>query len=380
MRFQATNGFCGCTSLAVGVQVVCFFGLMRSLITLCLVSSTEPANFMGIEWSPGFQIICGTWAVFGIFLAINAGVGGLYKLEAPLRDYFFYLATTCASDLCWGLYVLFEGKLCASLVEEETRRMGSHIVCSLTVCYIVFWSVFAYIVQFYFIYIVWSAAEEAKRGMQAAPELLHYIDKLYEELHDAKQKGGGAGYGAVDQGQAPGAPPPVAMPEHASVAEYGGWHTGVRDGGVEVLSGFVSRPLGGGRGTDDPGQQNEKEVAMRQLDVVLLEEYGGRPINFEDVSSRDGNRLRDGVARSQVTKVAEVMKKHPTLGFRIEVSAGVYPTESKEMKERDNLLAQSRAQEVLNELQKSNGVKNTLTAEGTGPTHHFRGKCTIIPV
>merc|ERR1719487_2259036 len=104
-----------------------------------------------------------------------------------------------------------------------------------------------------------------------------------------------------------------------------------------------------------------------------------QPILFESPPNRNLDRL-NGQGREVVRQVGDVMRKSPSLGFKIEVTAGGGEKDTAQVHEREVRLAQARAEEVKNELVKSLGVTNRMECEGMGYGGGFHGRVLIYPL
>merc|ERR1719311_1536337 len=120
------------------------------------------------------QVMLAAWATAGIPVVVGAGVGVLYRIETFLGTYFNYLIGTAAIELIWFVKFLVGGSVCSTLAPRDVQRLGTAFVCGLTDTFALFWGLIAIGITAYFIYIIWSAKEDIRKGYW--PELLRYKD------------------------------------------------------------------------------------------------------------------------------------------------------------------------------------------------------------
>merc|ERR1719408_573246 len=122
------------------------------------------------------QVLAAAWALIGIPVIIGAGVGALYRIEANLRLYVMYMAMSLVFGAFFALRVLVNGAMCGTIATKEVQRMGSVFVCGFVDVFQFFWMLILGLIHVYFMYVVWSAAEEV--AQTSFPELLRYTDAL----------------------------------------------------------------------------------------------------------------------------------------------------------------------------------------------------------
>jgi hypothetical protein len=170
--------FCGCVSLVTGVEAVAFVTLLYCVCTISLCSSKESLAIFGVVIHPFFQVIAGTWALFGIPLAINAGVGVLYRIETSLRMFLYYQSVSLLAGLLFPSALILSGSLCATVADKAVQRMGTSFACGVVDVFTFFWLALVGIIHAYLIYVIWSAAEEIR--VCPFPELEKYRQHLKE--------------------------------------------------------------------------------------------------------------------------------------------------------------------------------------------------------
>jgi hypothetical protein len=143
---------------------------------LALASSQDSLRWKGLSISTSAQVFAATWAFLGIPLAINAGVGTLYRIEACLKIFFFYQAASLVLSLAIPVMFLMSGSLCDSMVDSEVQRMGSSFVCGFMDTFFFVWLLICGTIHAYLVYIVWSAGEEI--ASNPYPELQRYREAL----------------------------------------------------------------------------------------------------------------------------------------------------------------------------------------------------------
>jgi len=176
MKVRPSHTCCGCMSLLVGVEVICLCTLLTCISIISSVSSKGTLKVSTFHVSSTLQVIIGSWAFIGIPITIAAGVGALYRVELPLRGFFFYLLISFFFGVGIPLYFLASGSLCDTMVTPEVQRMGSSFVCGFTDTFTFFWTLIFGVLHAYLIYVVWSAAEEIAEAPY--PELMKYSDAL----------------------------------------------------------------------------------------------------------------------------------------------------------------------------------------------------------
>jgi len=168
--------FCGCVSLVTGVEAVAFITLLYCVCTISLCSSKESLAIFGVVIHPFFQVIAGTWALLGIPLAINAGVGVLYRIEFSLRMFFYYQCVSLLAGLLFPIALILSGSLCATVADKAVQRMGTSFACGVVDVFTFFWLALVGIIHAYLIYVIWSAAEDIREC--PFPELEKYRQNL----------------------------------------------------------------------------------------------------------------------------------------------------------------------------------------------------------
>jgi len=221
---EAATTCCGVLSLLTGVELICLLYLMGCITVIANISSVVPAVILGVEMGPFSQVLYGAWALIGIPVTVGAGVAALYRIEWHLRLFYQYAVGTVILNFGWWGNLLVQGSLCSTLVAKDVQRLGSSFVCGFTDTFLVFWMLVFGVVSIYFIYIIWSCAEEIR--CMAHPELLGYSKALQGDqvpfwLPDAQPRmigppAGGAGPPMMGQPppnmmMGPGGPPPYGM-------------------------------------------------------------------------------------------------------------------------------------------------------------------------
>jgi len=163
-------------SLLIGVEAICLLTLLTCISVLSVVSSKGVLKISTFRIDTTMQVVAGAWAFIGIPLAIGAGVGALYRVEVPLRAFFFYSLVSFFFGVGVPMWFLASGALCDTVVTPEVQKMGSAFVCGFTDSFTFFWTLILGVVQAYLIYIIWSAAEEIAEAPY--PELMKYSDAL----------------------------------------------------------------------------------------------------------------------------------------------------------------------------------------------------------
>jgi len=189
MKFRPAHTCFGCASLLVGVQVTSLLALIIQTVFIATCSSAEVLQVAGLRISPTIQVLCASWAFAGIPVAVCAGVGALFRIDHLVRLFFWYLVLSFPLGIAVPSYLLATGKVCDSVVHEEIQRMGSAFVCGFTDTFVFMWTMVVGLVHLYFVYIIWSAAEDIARNGNSYPALNKYTNKLKNMADEAPQKG-----------------------------------------------------------------------------------------------------------------------------------------------------------------------------------------------
>lgn len=176
MKFRPSHTCCGCVSLLVGVEGICLLALIECITIVAISSSEEQLQVAGVIIRPWIQILAAAWSFVGIPVAISAGVGALYRIEANLRVFFAYLGVSFIFGMLLPLSLLTTGSICNTMVAPEVQKMGSSFVCGFSDTMVFFWTCIGGFIHLYIMYIVWSAAEEIIETPY--PELMKYSDAL----------------------------------------------------------------------------------------------------------------------------------------------------------------------------------------------------------
>merc|ERR1711939_1197861 len=95
-------------------------------------TSVGSIKLVGIEIPPWKQVVGATWALVGMPVIIQGGVGALYRIQGPVMQYCFYLVATCVLDIAFLLTLFYEADMCTTVMPSEYVKMGSHFVCGFT--------------------------------------------------------------------------------------------------------------------------------------------------------------------------------------------------------------------------------------------------------
>lgn len=176
MKARPSQTACGCLPLLVGVELICLLTIIECVSSIAACSSAESVRFLGVEIPPLVQVLEASWCFLGIPLAINAGVGALYRIQSSLKLFFLYLLASFFLGALFPIYTLLTGKLCNEIVVEEAGKMGSTFACGFTDTFFFVWTFIIGMIDLYLIYIIWSASEEL--ASTGTPELVKYSDAL----------------------------------------------------------------------------------------------------------------------------------------------------------------------------------------------------------
>lgn len=205
MKLKPTRDCFGVCTLTAGVEAICLAVLVFSLLVISAVSSAEPLQIVGLTVPPTLQVAAGTWAFFGIPLAIMAGVGAVYQVESNLRLFFYYLLASFFVGAVIPVWLLLTGSVCNVVVDREVQQMGSAFVCGFTDAFVFAWSLIIGLAHLYVIYVVWSAYQES-----TDPEELMRYERKLRELQEQRPPPGPiplpASRARAEQGIPPNAP------------------------------------------------------------------------------------------------------------------------------------------------------------------------------
>jgi len=148
--------------------------LLLAIFVIATVSSVEPISLGNISISPNLQILVAAWAAAGIPLIVGAGVGIVYRIEVFLRSYFWYLVATIGFEGLFFIKFLISGSVCSTFAPRDLERLGTTFVCGITDTFALFWGLIVIGISAYFVYIVWAAQMDIKKGYW--PELMKYRD------------------------------------------------------------------------------------------------------------------------------------------------------------------------------------------------------------
>jgi hypothetical protein len=175
-------------------------------------------------------------------IIIQGGVGALYRIQAPVMTYCFYLLATCVLDMVFLLTLFYEADMCTTVMPKEYVNMGSHFVCGMTDSALFLGFLVGGAVFLYFCFIVWSCAQEI---VGWKPALLKKEEE-YDEEDEYEERDGyysaqpqypqgypgmPAGYGGMPQGgqygslgSQPGMPGLFGSQEYQDLGK-GNWKT-----------------------------------------------------------------------------------------------------------------------------------------------------------
>lgn len=162
--FEPTHSCCGSLSLLLGVEIICLSHLLVNLVLIANTSAAETKSLAGLRLTPYVQVWNGMWALFGIPIIIGAGIGALYRIESHLRLYMWYLIWSLISSVFWTVFWMGAGRACDEIAHDDLRASGEGIVCGSSVAIVLFGMLWAWFIQAYCLFIVWSAAEECRKS------------------------------------------------------------------------------------------------------------------------------------------------------------------------------------------------------------------------
>jgi len=160
----------------VGVECISLVTLLTCVSILSSATSKGDMDFLGEKIGSTMQCVLGTWAFIGILSAVTAGCAVLYRNEVPVRLFHLYLCASFFPVIVMPMCFVLSGSLCDKVVPDDVQKQGEEFVCGFTDTFIFFWLLVAGACHIYFIYIVWSAAEEI--ALAPYPELIRYADAL----------------------------------------------------------------------------------------------------------------------------------------------------------------------------------------------------------
>lgn len=179
MKIKPAHEFCGCCTLLFGVETCALLNFINCIFVIASVSSVHAVRLAGLTMSANLQILNAAWSLLGIPIIVSAGVGAVYRIESHLRIYFYYLFASFFLATAMLISLLTTGNVCHGAVPDEVKQLGESFVCAITDTFIYFWLLIGGLIHLYFVYVVWSAAEEIHRACY--PALLSYKEQLQNQ-------------------------------------------------------------------------------------------------------------------------------------------------------------------------------------------------------
>mmetsp|Transcript_3910 Transcript_3910/g.11310 ORF Transcript_3910/g.11310 Transcript_3910/m.11310 type:complete len:188 (-) Transcript_3910:45-608(-) len=153
------QSFCGCLALPTSVLVAFVECLVRCTLFFSTLSSKDTFNIGSLEISTEVQVGLGTYALIGVFIAVLAGFGSLFRMERWVYLFFQYMAVMFVLDLACIMKLLLSADLCQAVTHPIILGRGPIFVCLIIDSGIWFWSLLYVGFQAYLVIAVWSQAE-----------------------------------------------------------------------------------------------------------------------------------------------------------------------------------------------------------------------------
>eukprot|EP00747_Dinoflagellata_sp_TGD_P163164 gnl/TRDRNA2_/TRDRNA2_181548_c0_seq1.p2 gnl/TRDRNA2_/TRDRNA2_181548_c0~~gnl/TRDRNA2_/TRDRNA2_181548_c0_seq1.p2 ORF type:complete len:206 (+),score=55.77 gnl/TRDRNA2_/TRDRNA2_181548_c0_seq1:69-686(+) len=164
LKIAPLGGFCGYLTLATGVEVAVLISLVRACLLLCIVSSQDKLDVGGIVLGPFTQTIIAAVTLFGVPLAILAGLGAIFRIVKDVWLFYYFMALATIIDTIFIVRIVFAGQLCMTVAPPHVLRMGPVFICTFINAAVIFWASIYVVIEVYLTFIVASCAETLEKG------------------------------------------------------------------------------------------------------------------------------------------------------------------------------------------------------------------------
>lgn len=175
MNCRPVNQFCCGCSLQFGVRLILLAHLLMSLFYIATAVSNiiMQVPTFGYSVNLATQTFNSAFALIGLPLIAAAWYGVSYRLEQNVRLYLWYMLISFIIDLGYTVVFLVIQDSCGML-PTVLRRHGAAFACGFTRILTFMFITLLTIIQGYFMYVVWSFAEDIRAGGAGCgfPELL----------------------------------------------------------------------------------------------------------------------------------------------------------------------------------------------------------------
>eukprot|EP00397_Hematodinium_sp_SG-2012_P049571 GEMP01057221.1.p1 GENE.GEMP01057221.1~~GEMP01057221.1.p1 ORF type:complete len:238 (+),score=33.81 GEMP01057221.1:178-891(+) len=169
------NQFCCGCSLPFGVRAILTLHLVQSVfyITTTVSNIVLQVPTFGYDAPLATQTFNAAFALIGLPFIVIAFWGVTYKGETYIRLYMYYLLVSFTLDLGYILYYIIVVDSC-SMLPSALKHHGGAFACGVARIFGLSSVLVVFAVQIYFIFTVWSFAEDLKCGGsgQGFPDLL----------------------------------------------------------------------------------------------------------------------------------------------------------------------------------------------------------------
>lgn len=198
-------GVVGGCSLLSACELICLAHLIVCIIVVASTSSTTSTDMAGVRISGYMQCVNAAWFLLGIPLVIIGGVGMVFRVEAQIRAYMWYLCGTFFVTLFWlGIFIIY-GNACNTIQPTSGQyKKQALMVCQAGNGMVIFWMLVAVGIVAGAIYLVWSMLQYTRQ--RVLNELLRYqepwqaVTQLGDDYAAMEAK---ARFGQQQQMQAP---------------------------------------------------------------------------------------------------------------------------------------------------------------------------------
>lgn len=210
-----TSFCCGCP-LQFGVCIVIFLNLVQNVFYICTATMNIILRIPTVGANEGLiaQTFNAAWCMIGIPFIFAAIWGVVYKQEANVRLYLFYMCVSLFLDIFYVVAFLATTDLCINM-PTALKQHGTAFACGFMRLSGLSFILLMFVFTIYFVFTVWSYCEDLKAGGcgQGFPALLANAGEMRIKRRQAYMSFGPTfgGYGNADsmafgsvQGLAPG--------------------------------------------------------------------------------------------------------------------------------------------------------------------------------
>lgn len=155
----------GICSLTAAVDMVCFVNLIISIYVIAVVDSAKSVIWAGVEISPEMQCLTAAWYLIGIPVAVYGGVGAVYRVEANLQLYYYYLVGCLAVTVLW-IFILLKYSNGCGTVQPQSPMQTASFACNVNNAMTIFWMCIMCLAILFALYLVWSKIDYCRKRLE----------------------------------------------------------------------------------------------------------------------------------------------------------------------------------------------------------------------